>query len=428
MWTCRERIEIMERTEQLFVEAVSASLENRSVSWREPLALNEWQRIFYLAESHHVLPMVYESIFRCDAAKKTMQKEIRDLFQLYKRKTMNLVMLQTIKTQEYLELISFLQKKRIPVLTVKGIICRELYPKPDYRLSGDEDILIDKIQFWKCHKALLEFGMKPVKKGIDVETEYEISYMKPGSPLYIELHKNLFPPESDVYGDFNRFFSESAENPVRILAEGTKILTLNHTEHLFYLICHAYKHFLHSGFGIRQVCDIIMYSNTYGEKINWQLLLGWCREINGEFFSKGLFRIGKKYLVFDEKRACFPEEWRKIKVDESMLMEDILDAGVYGYEGMDRRHSSNLTLNEVNRQWHGKTGNSVLKTVFPPLKSMRNRFPFLKKCPFLLPAAWLIRILRYEKETRKNTHKDVTDALKIGNRRIELMREYKIIR
>lgn len=251
----------MERAEQLFVEVVSVSLENKSVSWKEPLTLNEWQRIFYLAESHHVLPMVYEAIFRSDSVKKTTQKEIRDLLQFYKRKTMNLVMLQTIKTQEYLELVRFLQKKGIRMLTVKGIICRELYPKSDYRISGDEDILVDKTQFEKCHKALLEFGMKPVKKGINIGTEYEVSYMKPGSPLYIEVHKSLFPPESEVYGDFNRFFMRSAENPARILVEGTEILTLDYTEHLFYLICHAYKHFLHSGFGMRQVCDIIMYSN-----------------------------------------------------------------------------------------------------------------------------------------------------------------------
>ena len=64
----------MERAEQLFVEAVSVSLENKSVSWKEPLTLNEWQRIFYLAESHHVLPMVYETVFRCDAVKKRRKK------------------------------------------------------------------------------------------------------------------------------------------------------------------------------------------------------------------------------------------------------------------------------------------------------------------------------------------------------------------
>lgn len=140
-----------------------------------------------------------------------------------------------------------------------------------------------------------------------------------------------------------------------------------------------------------------------------------------------MFKIGKKYLIFDEKKACFPEEWRKIKVDESLLLRDILDAGVYGYEGRERRHSSNLTLNEVSRQWNGERKNPVLQTIFPSLKSMKNEFAFLKKIPFLLPAAWLIRILRYEKEMRKNAHKNVTDALKIGNQRIELMRKYKII-
>ena len=78
--------------------------------------------------------------------------------------------------------------------------------------------------------------------------------------------------------------------------------------------------------------------------------------------------------MFDEKKACFPEEWRKIKVDESMLLRDILDSGVYGYESRERMHSSNLTLNEVDRQWHKKRGFTVLRTIFPPVKSMKREF------------------------------------------------------
>ena len=132
----------MEQTEVLFLEAVKASLKNEHVLWQKPLALDEWQRIFYLAESHHVLPMVYEAVFQCDAVQQSGPKELRELFQIYRRKTLNLVMLQTIKTQEYLDLLRFLRQKGIRVLTVKGIVCRELYPKPDYRLSGDEDILV----------------------------------------------------------------------------------------------------------------------------------------------------------------------------------------------------------------------------------------------------------------------------------------------
>ena len=151
--------------------------------------------------------------------------------------------------------------------------------------------------------------MKPVKKGIDLDEEYEVSYGKQGSPLYIELHKELFSSDSEAYGDFNRFFENPVKNQILIEKEGIEISTLNYTEHLFYLLCHAYKHFLHCGFGIRQVCDIVMYSNAWGERVNWQLLLGWSREIHGEFFAAALFQIGRKYLVFDEKKACFPEEW-----------------------------------------------------------------------------------------------------------------------
>ena len=202
--------------------------------------------------------------------------------------------------------------------------------------------------------------------------------------FYIELHKTLFPPESEVYGDF--------------------------------------------GFGIRQVCDIVMYSNAWGERVNWQLLLGWSREIHGEFFAAALFQIGRKYFVFDEKKACFPEEWRKIKVDESMLLRDVLDSGVYGYESRERIHSSNLTLNEVDRQWHKKTGYPVLRTIFPPVKSMKREFSFLKTAPFLLPIAWILRILKYGKEVCGYKRKGVAGTLETGNRRIRLMKKYKIIK
>ena len=41
------------------------------------------------------------------------------------------------------------------------------------------------------------------------------------------------------------------------------------TDHLLYLILHALKHFLYSGFGIRQVCDIALFSERYRDEIDW---------------------------------------------------------------------------------------------------------------------------------------------------------------
>ena len=93
----------------------------------------------------------------------------------------------------------------------------------------------------------------------------------------------------------------------------------------FYLICHAFKHFLHSGFGIRQVCDIILFANAYGDAIDWERVLKQCREIQADLFAAALFGIGEKYLTFDPERAHYTESWREIQVDETDEIIDDID-------------------------------------------------------------------------------------------------------
>lgn len=63
---------------------------------------------------------------------------------------------------------------------------------------------------------------------------------------------------------------------------------------------------MHSGFGIRQVCDIVLYANAYGAQIEWDKLVVQCQHIHAEIFAAALFRIGQKYLTLDCKTACLP--------------------------------------------------------------------------------------------------------------------------
>ena len=297
-----------------------------------------------------------------------------------------------------------------------------------YRMSSDEDILIPEDQFDLCHQAMLDYGMQPAGQGQDIHTEHEVPYGKPGSPLYIELHKCLFPPKSDAYGDLNRFFKKVQDRAVKVSIDGEEVVTMDHTDHLFYLICHAFKHFLHSGFGIRQVCDIVLFANHYGKEIDWIRILWQCREIHADLFTAALFRIGQKYLTFDPVLAGYPKEWQEIQVDEQLMLDDLLDAGIYGDGTMSRKHSSNITLNAVSAQKQGKKAeHSVLKTLFPPAKSMERRYPYLKKYPMLLPVAWVSRILKYRQETSKSQNNDAAQAVAIGNRRVALLKQYKIL-
>lgn len=411
----------MERRFELFLEAMRAALKDEPVRWGEEVTAQELQQILELAQEHHVLPMIFESVYACPAAAQVEPA----LFASCRRGTIQTVMTQAVKTEEFLELYRHLRHSGITPLVVKGIICRELYPKPDYRFSGDEDVLCGAHQFKACHKAMIDFGMEPCGPSLD---SYEMPYRKEDSALYIELHKTLFEQDSDVFGDCNRFFEDAFSRAVEVQIQGQAVATMCHTDHMLYLIVHAFKHFLHSGFGIRQVCDMILFANAYGERIDWKYVWGKCRSIRSERFAAALFRIGEKYLGFCPEKACFPHSWGGDPVDETGLLMDLLAGGIYGSSDRSRVHSSNMTLNAVADDKKGKRAKrSILRTVFPAAKSLEGRFHYLRHRSYLLPVAWVCRIFGYARESLTDPDSAAADVIRTGSKRIELLREYDII-
>ena len=265
---------------------------------------------------------------------------------------------------------------------VKGVVCRSLYPNPDHRASGDEDVLIPPQQAERCHEAMLAFGMQTAEAQMDRAAAYEIPYGKPGSPLFIELHKSLFPPEHDAYGDFNRFFEDAHARAVQIDVGGVKISTLCPTDHFFYLICHSFKHFLHSGFGLRQVCDIVLFANRYGGEMDWEKIRKNCKAIRAVQFTEALLKIGLVHLGFDPAAAHLPGSWHVETADEGAMLDDLLDSGVFGDSSMSRKHSSTMTLSAVAADKQGKQGKrSLLRTIFPKRSELVGRYPYLNEKP-----------------------------------------------
>lgn len=75
-----------------------------------------------------------------------------------------------------------------------------------------------------------------------------------------------------------------------------------------------------------------------------------------------------------------------------------------------------------------KAGNGLLRTVFPPARQLAGRYPYLKEKPYLLPLAWVNRILKYGKETAGGSaDNNAAQSIKIGNGRVALLKEYGII-
>ncbi len=410
----------MTTVHQRFLEAVRAFLKQETVHW-EQVSSEEWEELLRLAAAHQVLPMVVEAVFNCPA----FGTAPPPLVQQVRLQIRTAVVHQMTATSEFLGVYAALLKAGVRPLVVKGLVCRSLYPMPDWRRSGDEDVLIDPREYWLCKMTLAESGLKPEE---GPEDAYEVPFFQKDGPLHIELHRSLFPQDSDAYGDFNALFADVRQRAEAVTVQGQEIWTLCPTDNMLYLICHAYKHFLHSGFGIRQVCDMMLYANAYGPEIDWQRVLDGCRAIRAEKFAAALFAIGRERLIFDPDLAMLPAAWREIRTDHGPLLEDLLSAGIYGKQDPTRLHSSNITLDAVAAQKQGrqaKTG--LMASLFPSPKDMKGRYPYLKKYPWLLPVAWGSRIVQYSSRRREEDNSSAARILRMGSRRLDLLRQYDII-
>lgn len=403
----------MNNISTLFLKALGAALKNELLC-EENISSEELLGLLQMAEAHQVLPMVFETVYGCAGAE-------AQILRTYRLRSIQLVAIQAQKTAEFLPLLAQLRSAGAKPLVVKGLVCRSLYPKPDFRMSSDEDLLIEPAQTEVCHQVLSQFGLTTP----DPQSQaYELGYHRPDSYQYIELHRSLFPHESDAYGDLNRFFLDAHSRAVEL--DG--IATLCPTDHMLYLILHAFKHFLHSGFGIRQVCDLTLFANRYGTEIDWKWILECCRQVRAEKFAAGMFRIGRKYLNLSLEESRYPLQWQAILVDENPLLEDILDAGVYGGSDMSRKHSSRLTLEAVSAQNRGETGShGLLKSLFPTAQELEGRYPYLKDKPMLLPVAWTDRLVNYYLELAKSRANSPAESIRIGNERIDLLKQYEVL-
>ena len=394
-------------TETQFLHIAKAAISGGDL----PAEKVDWPAIFTLANQQKLLPILFEAVRKMPAA-----EENAALFAVTKQQVIGQVLNQTVRSAEFSDLYHKLHSAGLHPIVVKGQLCSRLYPLKDHRISADDDLYISDAEFMACHKQLLANGLTTDTPVDELATADEVSYTKNGSPLYIELHRHLFDSAEDAHDELNHFFA--GLNPVKM--DG--FLTMPPHEHLLYLLLHAYKHFVRSGIGLRQFCDIGLWAREYHTEIDWQRLHEQCESVHAATFAAAAFRIARDYLGIE---FDLPVPWSDA-VDAEPLLHDTLCGGVYGSNDLTRLHSSTVTLNAVKASRTGEKS-SVLRTVFPKREYLERRYPYLKKRPYLLPVAWVQRIAHYASEKQSGADSSASGSIKLAKERIELMKLYGIM-
>ena len=167
--------------DMLFLNMLRCALENTTPPPSLEASHEEWIKVFELARIHKVLPLIADVYVRSPFKSKT---DLSGLSQVAKVA----VTQQVVKTAEFLKLYSELAKNDITPVIVKGLVCRQVYPKPDLRVSADEDLYVSPKHTLKASRLLTKSGLRPLL--CESEDTEQCAFCSVNG-LYIELHKYL---------------------------------------------------------------------------------------------------------------------------------------------------------------------------------------------------------------------------------------------
>ncbi len=379
--------------EQQFLFLLKASLNNEKLPDEYHFAVD---RVFSLAMMHNLLPIIYIKALEC-----------QENISAYKASVLKSCGRQIAKNNNFEELFKRIIKAEISVIVVKGPICAFCYDVEYNRLSSDFDIVVSIDDKEKLHNFLLCEGFYQQGE----------SYICEQSGLYLEVSTRLGEGDDRFALNADRAFGDffGAQNQYGVY------ISLKPEYHLVYLIYHAFKHFIGSGFGLKQIADIYMFIKHYNAQLDFEMIYNMIDEIDIRSFADNVFCLIDK--LFDYKLPFFSEmNIDYICTDD--FLADLLDAGVFGKSTENRLHSASVVHNTVEND--GKK--SFLKTIFPSAEYMKTKFSILHKLPFLLPLFWIVRLVQYVfSATSKDEDISPKKTIMIADSRIELIKKMGII-
>ena len=387
----------MEKTSEFLIYLMACSLQGTKPE--EALLANiDMEALLRLAKAHSVSAMVCMALEQTDAfqhAAETTRLKWMDAKNKAVRKNMLLDAERHQLEKEFAE-------HGIWYMPLKGSILKDWYPKFGMREMADNDILFDASKR-KEVKAIFQ-GRGYTVKGYNKGNHDE--YEKP--PIYnFEMHVSLFP------GTYKKLTEQYENVKERLLPVDGTVYQFAFTPEDFYVfaLAHAYKHYSHSGTGVRTLADIYVMERHLGDIMDRD-------EVEQKLTQLGIAEYEQHSRVLAEKlfSAVRPLAEIELTEDEKEMLLYYCDATTYGTVG----NSVNNRLHELQEDSEDITLRTKLKyccvRLFPGREFCKLYYPFVYSHPWTLPFFWVWRIVYRSIANKKNLQQELK-ALKAVSRR-----------
>ena len=279
------------------------------------------------------------------------------------------------QTREFSAITRAFTEAEIPFLPMKGFIYKSLWKRPEYRVMSDLDIYVSDEGLERAGEVLLAMGYK-----LTHDSQIHDSFEKPPY-MNVELHRDLEVDSDESFGDW----TPRADNPMWYEMTGEDCLVFG--------IAHMYKHFTAGGSGMRSFFDLVLYLSAKADTLDMTVA-------ENKLRARGLY----DFYELAKRLADFWFSGGEYSDDLSDIEYYTVTGGAYG--NMENR---------VENSIKGKSRLSYyLSRAFLPYSKMIYIYKWLKYLPFLLPVAWIMRLVTALFDGRLGREMRAVDKAKDG--------------
>lgn len=376
----------MVKEKEFFIKLIDASLYNKKILENIDL---DWNDLKEEARQHNCMAIIFPTIKQIQTDFDCIPK---DIYEEWEEKVVEMAAAQCIKNYELNHILDCLRQVGVEGIIFKGAVIADTYPEYLLRVSGDADVLIKA----EDEKLALDILAKEGYLINYAESKENETTLYKGNILVIELHTSLWEDYKGDHIDKLNDMNITDEN-LFVDFQGCDIQakTLGITKHFTYIFYHMIKHFIPGGIGIRHLLDITLFYNKYENGIDLNEFYENMHILGYDMFCKAIFRLCID--LFDMKASVLPDEYEIDKNLYNKLIDDIIDAGVFGNKTIERIKARNIikqTYYEGDKVQPSKI-KVLLNTLFPKAEAMSDNYVNAGKYKFLLPVAWTQRAIHH---------------------------------
>lgn len=327
-----------DRTIEVFLALVRAGLWEKEIHL-SPSEKIDWNIIYRLSEEQSVSGLVLAGIERSDVKppQKLLLQWIGKVQLIEQRnKAMNAYVSH---------LIEQLRGNDIYALLVKGQGIAQCYERPQWRASGDVDLLLSEDNYNKAKSFLLQQANSHEEEAIQAR-----HLAMTIDSWVVELHGTL---RSCYFKKMDRTIDEVQNDvfysgDVRSWQNGqTQVFLPSYNSDVFFVFTHIIKHFFREGVGLRQICDWCRLLWTGKESLNVDLL-------QQRIKSSGIMSEWKAFASFAVNYLGMPIESMPLYSSERKWLRKarrinayILSVGNFGHNRDNINKESNYLVRKI---------------------------------------------------------------------------------